>query len=48
MGNLVISHKIFKRKLMKKFPKVYTSHGSAFDFTCIIKFKDFSHDFHIN
>jgi hypothetical protein len=37
-----------KRKLNKKFSKVYTSHGSPCDFTCIIKCKDFSHDFHIN
>jgi hypothetical protein len=35
-----------KRKLNKKCPKVYTLHGSPFDFTCIIKCKDFSHDFH--
>jgi hypothetical protein len=37
-----------KKKLNKKFPKVYTSHGFAYDFTCIIMCKDFSHDFHIN
>jgi hypothetical protein len=37
-----------KRKLNKEFSKVYTSHGSPCDFTCIIKCKDFSHDFHIN
>jgi hypothetical protein len=37
-----------KRKLNKKFPNVYTSHDAPYDFTCIIKCKDFSHDFHIN
>ncbi len=33
MAPHVISHKIFKKKLNKKFLKVYTSHGSSHDFT---------------
>ncbi len=30
----------------KKFPKIYMSHESQNDFTCIIKYKNFSHNFY--
>ncbi len=49
MTSNVISHKIFFKKLNKKFTKIYTSHGEfSYDFTCIIKCKTNSHDFHMN
>jgi hypothetical protein len=35
------THILTKRKLNKKFPKVYTSHGPPCDFTRIIKCNDF-------